>query len=220
MIKMTNTNLNNNRKMKRFLAYMIDMVIITILIVGVSKIDFLHPKHKEYNEVVERLNEFIEDKSNTTKLSDEEKEEYNAIVYEGSKYQASYMLAESLIVILYFTLFPLSNKGMTVGKRLMKLQMVRDDEKASRPKFWQYLVKAVLCPISVSSLLRNGLTYVLLLGGLLVFSQNTYLTVVNYGSMLVTVLCYLDIFKMLFNEEGKGISDKLAKVKVIDYVRD
>lgn len=213
-------NLVFNKKMKRFVAYMLDMIIVTILIVGVGQIDALHPKHKEYTKVVEQIEEYMESVSNGTKLTDKQNEEYRDLVFKGSKYQASYLISEIVIVLLYFTLFPTFNNGMTVGKRMMKLKVVKDDEKESKARVWQHFVKAFLCPIALSSLLRNGISYVFLLGGLLIFKADTYLVVVNYASIAVTVLCYLDVFKMILREDGKGLSDTIARVKVIDYVRN
>ena len=42
----------------------------------------------------------------------------------------------------------------------------------------------------------------------------------TYINLAISLLCYIDVFMIAFRKDGLGISDKLARVKVIDYVRN
>lgn len=206
-----------NIKVKRLTAYFIDLLIISFIAMLVSEIKFLNPYRNEYEQTIERYNEFSENLGNHT-VDDIMGEEYADLVYDVSYYGMSYNIILVVVIILYFTLFPFFNSGMTVGKRLLKIQMVHVKE--DKLHFWQYLVKAILTPIFSSLVLYNSLTYIFLTGLTFICDGTLYLKISTYIIMALSIFCYIDVALAATKEDGRSLTDKIAKVKVIDYVRN
>lgn len=138
------------------------------------------------------------------------------IYYYGLSYNISWLV----VTILYFTLFPYFNNGMTIGKRLFKLRYVRSDNESKKVSLWQYFVKALLCPIYGSASLTSALYFLILVIAPLCINGAAFAYTMTFGNFAIMILCYVDVFMMAFKKDTNGFTDKLAKVKVADYVRN
>lgn len=192
---------------------------------------------KKINDVIKKIKK-IDNVNDATEYKDEDAEEIKAIsdmnkeekkaylekagnlLRKVDYYGISYNLCWIIVIILYFTLFPYFNKGMTIGKRIVKLQMVRSDGKNKKVALWQYFVKAVSCPIFQTLSLSNCFTYIVLIITPLLFKGSTFAYITTFVNLAISFVCYADFFMMACRQDNQGISDKLAKVEMIDYVRD
>lgn len=181
-------------------------------------------KIEAIDEVVEYQDKDAEDIKPLSEMSDKEREAYlekaGSLLRKVDYYGISFNVCWLVVVLLYFTLFPFFNKGMTLGKRVVKLQMVRSDDESKKVGLWQYFVKAFLCPIYGTGVLSNTLTFIVTIVTPLLLDGATFATTSTYINLAICILCYIDFFMIAFRKDGLGISDKLAKVKVTDYVRD
>ena len=117
-------------KIKRICAYVIDIFIVLILVTLLSQINVLNPYKNKYDKAYEKYTEFYEENfsENTTIDYDTLKSpEYLDIMHDLSYYSISYSIIEIVVTILYFTLFPLLFDGQTIGKKIMKIRIVNDD---------------------------------------------------------------------------------------------
>ncbi len=199
---------------------------VSAYIVSIKDIDKADDIIKDIQKV-ENIDETLEYKDSEeiksiVDMTDSERKEYLAktgsLLRDVDYYGISYNICWLAVIILYFTLFPYFNKGMTIGKRVVKLQMVRSDDEKKKVSLWQYLVKAILCPIYGTAALSNSLTFIVMVITPLLLDGANFAYVTTYINLAISLICYIDFFVIAFRKDGLGISDKLAKVKVIDYV--
>lgn len=94
-----------------------------------------------------------------------------------------YGILYSFFLILYYIIIPLFTKGQTIGKKIFKLQVVREDNEQLDSKTLFY---------------REGVGRILII----------------FASLGLTSL--VSVIIMALREDKKGLSDILAKTKVID----
>ena len=142
----------NTLLFKRFIANAIDILIISLLTGLIININFINPSKNEYTNSVNKLNEYMEEyKKNMENSENDTKpnvinDEYKSIIYDVSKYGKNYYLIDGIIIILYFTLFPLIYEGQTIGKKIVKLKVIHQEEN-KKVSFWQYFFRAIITPI-------------------------------------------------------------------------
>ena len=104
--------------LKRLCAYLIDFLIVYLLVILLSFIPFLNPTrasyNEKYNELVNLTNEYVEHKID----ENEYKEAYIPISRDIYKLNTSYVILDTVIVLLYFGLLPFFYNGQTIGKKL------------------------------------------------------------------------------------------------------
>ena len=181
-------------------------------------------KLENVNDATEYKDKNAEETKSIYDMNAEERKEYLAkagtLLRDVDYYGISYNACWIAVVILYFTLFPYFNKGMTIGKRIVKLQMVRSDDKNKKVALWQYFIKAISCPLFQSLSLSNCFTFIVLIITPLLFNGSTFAYVTIYVNLTISFICYVDFIMSACRKDNQGISDKLAKVEMIDYVRD
>ena len=142
----------------RVMAALLDFVIVCafLAIITVGKIPFLVSMIKGGEHVV------------TTKF-----------VVDTFRYGILY----SFFLIVYYIIIPLFSRGQTIGKKVFKLQVVREDNEKLDSKTLFY---------------REGVGRILII----------------FASLGITSL--VSVVIMALREDKKGLSDILAKTKVID----
>ena len=192
-----------------------------------TKIDDIIKDIKKLDNVKDTIKYTDEDEEKITPLEDmttKERKAYiaktGAMLRDVDFYGISYNVCWIAVIILYFTLFPYFNKGMTIGKRVVRLKVVRSDDENKKVKLWQHFVKAIICPIYTTGALSNCFTFIVMIITPLVLDGANFAYATTYINLAISLLCYIDVFMIAFRKDGLGISDKLARVKVIDYVRN
>ncbi len=204
-----------NIKVKRMVAYFIDLFIISMLATGIGMINFLNPHEQEYQKTVEEVYEYTESIANTT-LSTEDiiNEEYADLLYDINYYSISQTLITIVVIVLYFTLFPRFNNDQTIGKQLVKIKVVYKDQE--RVPMYIYFIKSLIMPVFANVILFNVIgniiNVVLLFGvkGMAYLYANTIVT------NIINVLCYVDVIKTISSKEGKSLRDVITKTRVVE----
>lgn len=186
----------------RILAYLIDIMIVTVLTtLAISVV----PENKNYTayltEYQKLQSSFLEGSIN----QDEYINKTSEIVYDIDYNNVLPMIIEVVILILYFIVFQFYNKGQTIGKRLLKIRIVSEnDEEVSMN---QYILRSFIIPSVISKMLIIALV---------LFMGRTYY---YYASFTVqgiqTVLIIVSIFMIMYSSSGRGLHDRVAKTKVI-----
>ena len=215
--------MTNSIVFKRFLAYFIDLFIISILIVLLSQVKFLNPNRNKYKKAVEEYTEYNKDLQEKIKDMDNVDtetlltNEYVRHVKNIDYYGVSYTITEIVVFILYFTVLPLFNNGQTFGKEFMKIRIVNADD--SNANYGKLLLTSLFMPI-----FTNIFSYIVvknILLAILVFFLKPwpYFYVNGSISMVLAVYCYIDIITLFISKNHLSVHDKLLKTKVVDYVR-
>lgn len=205
-------------KFKRISAYIIDIIIIFVMVMLLSNIKFLNPMadkyDKKYDEFQAYYSEIMENINNETNSEYKIDDEYATYMYDLQYYGMSYKIIEIVVVVLYFTLFSYFNKGMTVGKRLMKIKLVDQDKKKKIP-LWKYALRSLFIPILSRTILYTNLLNVLNVLILIIRNKNIYMYANSTIAIAISIYCIVDVITMLVNKENLSLHDKIFKTKVV-----
>ena len=215
--------MTNSIVFKRFLAYFIDLFIISILIVLLSQVKFLNPNRNKYKKAVGEYTEYnkeLQEKIKKMETVDSEAlltDEYVKYVKNIDYYGVSYTIIEIVVFILYFTILPLFNNGQTFGKEFMKIRIINNND--SNVGFGKLLLYSLFMPICTNIFLYTLVKNVLLAVLVFFLKPWSYFYVNGSISMILAIYCYIDVITLFINKNHLSIHDKLLKTKVIDYVR-
>lgn len=223
-----------NKNLKRVIAYMIDTILISIIafaLTNVKQINFqldnYNKNYEAYEKVAEKYQD-LEDEYEEAKEDYEEEEitkkEYKKIKKEYEDYEDTYTksvkkynyeLSKNLIVstlisialiIAYFGIFQYSMNGQTLGKKLMKLRVVKNKE--GNLNILNYVIRCVIL---------NGVIFnAILIICVYLFNYKDFYTanyIVSNVSSIVEILILMMVF---MNKDGRGLHDYLAGTRVIE----
>ena len=120
---------------KRLLAYVIDLLII-----GLCFGPIVMSKEKDENlmKLRSELNIVNELRANKEYKASEHFERYTVITQQIDQECIIYKVLNIIFILGYFTILPYFWNGQTIGKRVMKIKvMSEEDEKVYVPK-WDY----------------------------------------------------------------------------------
>lgn len=184
---------------KRILAYLIDCFILFFAMIVVN---LFIPISGNVNELNTRLSDVM-NKYMAEEISIEEfTEESEDISYDLTKATYISSIAGIVVYILYFVVYQAYNNGQTLGKRWLKIQVVKNDGSA----------------VDMNNLLVRGLIpYGLLVNFILViaimfFSKNMFLNISHILGNIHNIVIFVTIIMMMI--KSRGIHDYLSKTKV------
>lgn len=189
--------------LRRIGAYIVDIIVITMISSMFVRIEFLNPKYDEYekayNEYIDFTSEVI---NNPEKVNDSN---LNDITYNLSKTGLATSIITLVVTTLYFVGFQYINRGQTLGKKLFKIQVVDSENK--KLKFYQVLVRALL----IDKIATNAISAILIS----TLSKDTYLTGSQYVELVDMAIMAASFILIMFREDGKGLHDMIAGTKVV-----
>lgn len=186
---------------KRILAYLIDC---TILFFAMVLVNLFVPVFGDIEELNARLTTSMDNYTSGEITMDEFVEESNDISYDLMKATYISSIAGIVVYILYFVVFQAYNNGQTLGKKWLKLQVVKTDNNN----------------VDINSLLRRSLfPYGILINFILVIlllftSKSVYLNINTILSNIQIIIIFITLIMMFIKE--RGIHDYLANTKVIE----
>lgn len=197
--------MSNSTIFKRIGAYLIDLLVITLFSMIITKISFINPKYDEYMEASEKYNEMLNDYYDKKIEINEFNNQVSEISYDLNKNGYVYLISDIVVIILYFGVFNFVSKGQTLGKRIMNLQIVSAKEKPL--KIYNYLIRCIIL---------NGIIMDIITLIAICFSRSKYYDIYSIGSninMLIQIAIFISI---MFSVSGRGLHDLITGTKVID----
>ncbi len=195
---------------KRVSAFLLDIFLVYILISLISTIKFINPNYDKFEEAYNAYNEIVEDyydeKITLVEMNEQSKEH----MYNISKYSVSTNIAALVIIFAYFGLFQKYNNGQTLGKKIMKIKVVgNDDNDVSLGRF----------------ILRIIPIYYIFIGNVISISLNSilvFLLSVNKYYIANSIIVYLlfgvgivSFIMMITRKDKRGLQDLIAGTKVV-----
>lgn len=193
--------------LKRIIAFVIDIVIVS-LVVSLINLLPLDPYKDKYKDAYEKYNEVVQ--KSTEDEKNDYKDEIIELNYEVYKYRTYSSMFSATALILYFGVLPLVMNGQTLGKKIMKLRVISNNEK--KLNFWKYLIRIVILNNIWLSLINIGAVYVV--SGVKFY----YITYVI--SMLSSLIYMLNLIMVMFRKDNRGLHDMVAGTKVIEVSND
>ena len=193
-------------KLKRLLAYIIDILIVGFIASAISSIEVINPYYDNYIEAYEKYSKEM-DSLNEDNVFDKIKSEEFVLDYQNVlKYGVYSSVICITCYILYFGGFQKWNKNQTVGKKLMRLKVVNKNNKDD-VRLWQYILRTII----VYNLLFNSLSVVVSY----MFKGNLFFTTSIITSIIGYVITYVGYIMILFRKDGCGLHDFVSGTKVV-----
>lgn len=219
--------MKNKTIFKRLIAYMIDILIVSLISTFITSNIYINKDYKEYIKTsdeydafyegyvdsIEQLQEKLEDEEINQDEYDKKEEKLNSAFDKKNK-DYNYKLIKLstisttislLVILLYFVVIQFYFNGQTVGKKIMKLRVVSNSDK--KLNIFNYLLRSLI----LNEVLINGLSVIMVL----MLSKSNYLI---YNEIIYVVNYVLEmaiIFMIVFDKNNRGIHDYIANTKVI-----
>lgn len=123
-----------------------------------------------------------------------------------------YFVIYLVAVILYFVGFNKYTSGQTLGKKLMRLKIVNNNNPDKVVPVWSYIVRLII--------LYQPILYITKLIGVSFMDSSMYYTVTNYVYKFQSYLEMIVIAMVSIRLDGRGPQDILAKTRVALYDRN
>ena len=183
---------------KRALAYTIDIIILGLILLGVNIITY--KEEKDINIKLDILNETYLNQEITF---NEYLKEYANISYEIDKGNIIYTVVNIIFVIIYFIIIPFIFKGRTIGNKIMKIKLIKED-------------KLTITSLIIRNLIINGLGYMIISLILIYISKPyRYFIVTAILSLIQITLIIIILIGLIKNNNKLVLHDRLSKTKVI-----
>lgn len=202
-------------RMKRLLAYLIDIFVVSMLITLISEINVINPNKDKYLKTYNEYKVYVEKTLDGGVITTDDilTKEYSKFMYDLQYYAIGNTIAECVVLIAYFTLFPRYNNNQTIGKRICKIKVVHKEEN-KKVTVWHFFARSLLMPIAANIIFYTVITSLLNVGVLYLFSGIKYL----YANMIITYLinfyCYIDLLFIFVRKDHASLHDLLTKTKV------
>ena len=190
---------------KRLLAFILDILIVSLVVTLLSYIPFLNPNRDAYSE---KYNELVNVYEQVEK-NEISQEEYNEaaipISYELYRLNIPTILVDIVCSLLYFGVLPFFMDGQTIGKRLFQLRVVSANDKPLN--IVNYLLRAVV--------LRNILISLVLLAVIYFMDASNYYNVYQNVNLVGYIIMYINLFMIVMRQDNRGLHDFVANTKVV-----
>ena len=184
----------------RLTAYAIDILIVG-LIISLICIPLPNRSSEVSDEINELANKYATNEINETTLMDE----YEEILYSNQKKEFPRLVVDFVITFAYFVVFQYLNKGKTIGKSLMKLQVV-DNETDKPISILRGFIRSLFVLGILSSITRViGIKF---LPRELYSVAYSFITLGEYVFIISSLL-------LILSKQGKGLHDIITGTKVI-----
>ena len=187
---------------KRITAYVLDIFIVTIIS---SLLTFNIYNSNTYKKQTDEYTSLISEYTNREISEEEFKVKTNELVYNMNKDTLVITIVNVAMTTIYFVVVPYFMNGQTLGKKIMKLQIISKKNKSITMN--QYLIRALF----INSILMNilGIIFILFM------PKEMYLKFNDITTYLFGAFYVITISMILFREDGRGLHDLLGNTMVI-----
>lgn len=205
---------------RRISAFLIDVFLVTFVSTIFSSISYVNPFMENYKVAYDEYREIYKSESESVLTNPTIK---NVVDYSNKMSKQIYKIDYSMLFnniyylvfsFLYFALFAYFTNGQTLGKKLFKLKVVRQD--GEKVKLSNLMLRTLL---SGSSIFMGVNIIVVIQLLLLMIPQNqVYFYAILLSSMISYVIEIIGLV-LLFSKEHRSLDDIIGSTKVIDEVK-
>ena len=188
--------------LKRIVAYLIDLIIVTLL---ASAISLVFIKNENYNRDSERLMELTKKYSSGEITREEYSTAFDELNYVITRESVDITIINCSVALVYYVIMCYFCHGITLGKYIMKLQIVSANDK--KLNLGHYLLRGLF----VNLILSNLLSIILVLS----LNKNAFISIYPKVSSGLTFFLLASMLFVMYREDGRGLHDLIANTKVI-----
>lgn len=185
---------------KRFLSYLIDIIIIFMLSTFITS---FVPTSQKVKQLTEELNQSLKTEVEEKDINDQ-LTKTSDITYQISKETVITSLITITTYILYFVVLPVYNKGQTLGKRAMKIKIknVTNRELTINNMLFREMI--------LHNILINIISTILVM----ILNKNQYM-ISNYILSCIQMTFFVIIIIMIvIRNDGRGLHDIMGNTIV------
>ncbi len=187
---------------KRFVAFIIDLLIISCIS---SVISFIIPQSENVKKLSEELTEISQDYMDK-KIDEEEYINKSApLTYRIDKENFVFSAISVVITILYFVVFAFIKGGQTLGKMIMGIKVVKQKGELT-------INDMIFRSFIINSLLYSLVNLVLLF----TTKDISYLYATVIMSYIQLILVAVSAFMVLIRKDNLALQDIITKTKVVE----
>lgn len=193
-------------KIKRFIAFIIDIFIVSIISETLSSTNFINIYKEDYKEKYyeyEKIyDSFLEEEISINEYNDK-------VIYYNFELSKLSSISNTIYMIIFLSYFVGINclyEGQTIGKKIMNIKIVSENN--IKINGWIYLLRTLLITgifstflLTISTMILNKETY---------YSFSYIIGLIQYIFQLVVCI------SILLNKNGKGLHDVICKTKVVE----
>lgn len=187
---------------QRLAAYIVDIMLISVIS---SLLTYPFTNNNTVKKLSEQSAEVVEN------YVDQKIDMYTYLSqsidlsFEQSKATGFSNIIMIVILVLYFIVFQIYQDGQTVGKKLMKIKIIKNDDS-----------NLTMNDMIVRQLVNNFILADILIAIITLFGKNAYF----YGSVVVEVIQYIimivTLFMIIIRKDGRGVADWVAGTRVVN----
>ena len=195
--------------LKRIIAYLIDILIVSIVVTPFINIKAINPYIDDYNKYYEEYTKLIEDANNgdIDTNSDEYKDQVIDLNYKIAEYKVINSSISVVSLIIYFVIIQYFLRGQTIGKKILKLRIDIRIDKDKELNISHYFVRSLI--------LNNIIFSIILIAGVYLFGKNGYYNLSMVVSYLQLLVMSVIILMVVLRRDNRGLHDFVAGTKVI-----
>lgn len=185
-------------KVKRVLAYCIDMILVTFISSVIFSLPFFENDYNNYLELSDKLVSSMNDDDITNG-------ELINLEYDLTKAGSNLFIIKLGVTFFYFGILGFLFNGRTLGKRIFKLRIIPMGSVNLRPGLF------ILRSIIVNNILFDSISVLSLILGL----KGVWLLVNSLVSIISYLIMFILLIFMFVRDDGRSLHDLLCKSAVI-----
>ena len=188
--------------LKRFAAYFIDMIIVSIL---ASIISVVFVNNTKYQNASKELMTLTEKYTKNEITKDEYTKQFDELNYTMTKENVDVTIINCSVGLVYYVILCYFCHGITLGKYLMKTRIISSKDKELN--MGNYLLRSLF----VNLLLSNILSVVLVS----LLDKSSFISIYPKVSNVLTLFMLASVVFMMYREDGRGLHDMISGTRVI-----
>ena len=187
---------------QRVLAFLIDLVLLSMI---TSLITMFIPVNDTATKLYEEQNRVLEGYVEGTVSMEEYVNQMIDISYDISRQTVIISIVAIVISLLYYVVYPCYNNGQTFGKKLMKIKLVKTNDK-----------ELSMNDLLIRSMINNSILVNIITIALVLFlSKDLYLSMSSLLSSIQYLVLIISLIMIAFTKNAQGLHDKIAKTEVV-----
>ena len=194
--------MNKSNFGKRLVAYILDAIIVSLIFSCLTM--FIKDSNNLIN-LNNQLSTIGENLINKTITANEYFNQVASVQYLISKETFLQNLFSLILMIGYFIILPYYYNGQTIGKKMMKIKIIKEDDKLT------------INDLALRSLLADGIAMTFIELALIFLVKDTpYFIIISIFSFIQFLLVITSIFMILYRKDKKALHDIICKTLVVD----
>jgi len=189
--------------LKRFFAYVIDYIIITVIASCLSAIPLINTNIYEYRYTTDSILKLNENYLKNDIERDEYQSNYEQYLYEGTKQNLTYTIIKIALLLAYFGYYQYK-KGQTIGMKFLKIKVVGIKE---NPNLKTYLLRIIILDNIIFTVLKTLLVYIMTI--------DNYYSLYQLLTFIANLINFVTVILIIFSQNKRGIHDILSDTSVV-----